>query len=346
MQIIRCKGKGCLGGIFLLVFLAFPSFAQEGREARIYFAEGGDFVLAAGGHRTVYQPDSIGVEGFLLHEGDILQTSPGCFVEIRLISPDIILKAAENTSFSYETDTDGVSLGLSYGRIMLSTGGNGASKEPVRIRPGTSEVVFQQGDIGIDYTIPAGTEIFRKEPLLRVYAFSGFADLIPHIKTPAADGNETGERGPVFPVHEQEIVSLEIQNVLSYVERKPLDQELINYWNRHKPAEALSLPPDLPDSSLADNEAAPGSRRIVSLPPDYGPFFKTNTTKNGFIFAGAALSLLGIGMESFAWYKKFDNRDINGILMNTGYGFFGLGLLSLGAAFFISPKIPVSDGAE
>ncbi|MDR1278517.1 MAG: FecR family protein [Treponema sp.] len=346
MQIIRCKGKGCLGGIFLLVFLVSPSFAQEGGEARVYFAEGGEFVLAAGGHRTVYQPDSIGVDGFLLHQGDILQTGPGGFVEIRLISHAMVLKIAENTSVSYETGKDGVSLGLSYGRIMLSTGGNGASKEPVRVRPGTSEVVFRQGDMGVDYTIPAGTEVARKEPLLRVYVFSGSADLIPHIKTPSADGMEAGERGPVFPVHEREIVSLEILNALSYVERKTLDQEMINYWNRHKPVEALFLPPDLPDSAPADNAAAPGSRRIVTVPPDYGPFFKTNTVKNGFIFAGAALSLLGIGMESLAWYKDFDNQNTNGVLMNTGYGFFGLGLLSLGAAFFISPKIPVSNGAE
>jgi hypothetical protein len=347
MQIVRCKGTGWTAGIFLWAALISPSFAQEGGEARIYFAEGGDFVLAAAGQRTVYPPASIGTDGFPLHEGDILQTGPGSFVEIRLISPGMVLKVAENTSFSYHTGENGVSLGLSYGRIMLSTGGNGASNTPVTIRPGNSEIVFQQGDMGVDYIIQAGWEISRKEPLLRVYVFSGFADLIPHAKTSPAEGKETEERGPVFPVQEREMVSLETQNAFSYVERKSLDQTMINYWNRHKPAGALFLSPDLPDSALAAEPAVPPEqRRVITIPPDYNPFFRTNTIKNGFIFAGAVLSLMGAGMESLAWYKDFDNRDINGILMNTGYGFFGLGLLSLGAALFISPKVPAADGAE
>jgi hypothetical protein len=318
----------------------------------VYFAEGGDFVLAAGGQRTVYRPDSIGEGGFSLHEGDILQTGPGSFVEIRLMPRDMVIKAAENTSLAYHVGGNGVSLDLDYGRIRLSQGEGGEGRgEPVVVRAGTAEFIFRRGDMGLDYMVVEGALVAQRDPVLRAYVFSGAADLIPLATISPEAGASAG--AVVFPISPMEMVALEIKSPLSYVERRPLDSGIINYWNRHKPA-GFSPVADSPAAAHAANAPAveaPAAkdvppRQVLFIPPDYQPFFRTNKIKNGFIVGGTVLFLLGAGMESFAWFMNFDRPETKGILMNTGYGFFGLGLLSLGAALFINPRLPVSDGAE
>jgi hypothetical protein len=344
MQRLRCK----YGWLALsLLWFCGGIQAQEGREARVYFAEGGGFLLASGGQRAVHQAESLEAGGFSLRSGDVLRTDPGTFVEIQLIPQGTVIKAAGNTSLVFNFEETGVILGLAYGRILL-LGGDADATESLSVRPGTAELVFRGGDIGVDYVVQAAGEPSPREPQIRVYAFAGSADLIPREGTAV---QALGRGGAVFPVHAGEMVSLETAGAFSYVERKPLDPELTRYWTRHLPEGRLSLAGETteaspPDPAPAGGEAAARGGRVLFIPPDYQPFFRTNTLKNGFVAAGITFSLIGAGMQGLAWYMQFDNGRTNDILRDTGYGFIGLGVLSLGAALFINPQAPEADGAK
>jgi hypothetical protein len=351
MQTRSCKYGAAV--LCLLLAPCFPGPAQENQEARIYSAGDGDFALANGGLRTIHQSKSLDHEGFPLHDGDILQTGPGTFVEIRLMPRNVIIRAAENTTISYHDHGAALSLGLDYGRILLAEGGDGASGEPVHVRAGTVELVFQTGVAGLDYIVLEAEGIPQRSPALRGYVFSGAATLIP----PA--GILPGE--PALPVNPMEMAILEPDNSLSNIEQKPLSQDIISYWDRHKPP-GISLlagepiPVDPAQAALtaqtadpaavpADGDARQNGRPLL-IPFEYKPFFKINKIKNGFIVGGATLFLLGAGMETLAWYMNSGNRGTNDMLMYTGYGFFGLGFLSLGAGLSFNPRLPEFNGAK
>jgi hypothetical protein len=309
---------------------AFPVLAQEGPEARVYSAEGGEFVLADRGRRTVYRPETLDPEGFMLHNGDIIQTGPETFVEIRLLPRNMIIRTAENTTIIYRTGDAGVSLELEYGRLrLLEREGSG---EPVAVRAGASEFVFRSGDAGIDYMVLAAETAFRREPLLRAYVFSGAADLVPRTKSSPADE-------AVFSIRPMEMAVLETNNSLPYIERGPLDQDIIGYWERRKPP---SFPPPEPAAALAEEAA---SREYApSALPGRQAFVRANRIKNGFIIGGVTLFAVGAGMEGLARRINSGNPGTADILAYTGYGFFGLGLFALGTALFF--PLPESDGSD
>ena len=74
-------GKNILIALIFFICLSVSSFAQE---VQIYFAEGREFSLNSGGERRVYQAEILRTEGLSLRREDILQTSEGSFVEMRL----------------------------------------------------------------------------------------------------------------------------------------------------------------------------------------------------------------------------------------------------------------------
>jgi hypothetical protein len=330
----------------LLFFAGFRSYAQEGGGARVYAAEGGEFVLTAGGQRTVYGADSPGSGGFSLHNGDLIQTGPGSFVEILLSPGGSVLKVAENTSFSYTAaEESGVSLGLSYGRLRLSDGRSGSGGQEVFIRSGTAEVVFRSGDMGVDFIIQTAREYAPGEPVLRAYVFSGSAAIIPLIQSPPA--NRVESFVPRFQINGPEEVSFGMTASLAYMERKPLSGDIIAYWDRHGSAAFPLLTPEEP----ALDTVSPGERPVPAAQtwntPDRNPFIKSNAAKNSFLIAGLSLSFIGAALEETAqsyWNAgNTNNRDLN---RYTGYGFLGLGALCFGAALFFNPHLPVLNAAE
>jgi hypothetical protein len=338
MQTSRCK-YGLLV-LCLLLFFIFPLRAQEGGEARISSVRGGGFALVSGGQMTVHQAEELEAGDFSLLNGDILRTDPETFVEIRLLPRDTLVMAAGNTSLAVFFGENGVSLELAYGRILLLGAGEAGPAEALAVRPGAAEVRVLSGDIGVDYIVPAAGESSWREPHIRVYAFSGSAELMPQA---------AGREGAVFPVLEKELLSLERTSAFSYIERKALGPDFFNYWNRHVPEGRLALPAETAEAAPVPEpeENVPGKGgQVLFVPPDYKPLLRTNTVKNGFIAAGMTFSLIGAGMQSLALYMSFDNGATNNILRDTGYGFIGLGVLSLGAALFINPKAPESDGPK
>jgi hypothetical protein len=350
MQTMPCKYRR-ITGFCLLFFIGFRSYAQEGGGARVYAAEGGEFVLTAGGQRTVYGAESLGPGGFSLHNGDVIQTGPESFVEILLNSGERVLKIAENTFFSYNVTGEGaVSLGLSYGRLRLADGKSGIGGTEVFIRSGTAEAVFRGGDIGVDYIVRTARERTSPEPVLRVYVFSGSAGLIPLVWNSPADHREITV--PRFQVNALEEVSVEITASLSYIERKPLNRDIIVYWDRHTSAAFSPLSPEDPAPSsealsAGETQVQPPAGQTWAMSPEYNPFIKSAAAKNSLLIAGLSLSFIGAGLEGAA-QSSWNTGNTNNQNLNryTGYGFLGLGALCFVAALFVHPVLPVPNAAE
>ncbi|MDR2259100.1 MAG: hypothetical protein LBE14_08145 [Treponema sp.] len=322
--------------------MAFRLYAQEGGGARVYMAEGGEFVLIAGGQRTAYRADSLVSGGFSLHTGDIIQTGPETFVEILLSPGGRVLKVAENTSFSYTiTGEAQVSLGLSYGRLRIAEGETGFGGQEVFIRSESAEVAFRGGDMGVDYIAWIARGNAPAKPLLRVYVFSGSADVFPLVRGSPADQPETTV--PRFQVNALEEFTIELTAPLSYVERKPLGGDIAVYWNRHASAAFPLLSPEqpVPPSEAVSAGETPAPAQTWGVSPGDNPFIRSNTVKNGFLIAGLSLFLTGAVLEGLA--GNMDNQDL---YRYTGYGVLGLGALCFGAALFINPELPVSNAAE
>jgi hypothetical protein len=354
----------CKYGI-AVVFLFFAALCF-GQDIQIVHAEGGEFAFTSQGRRSVYQPGA-GLENTGLHREDIIQTGPGSFVELRVNPGGGKIKIAENTSLVYNgagIENGSISFSILYGRMRLSTAGTWPMGEgsAVFIQSGNAEAVFRRGDAGVDFIVnTAESYLTRGEPVLRVYAFSGNAELIPTAR-PTASGI-----APRFQVHEQETVSIEILNPLSYIERRPLDESIIDYWNRHNfsgGAPLLSLkrpevsapppPPPPPPQEAPPPPAEPAEPQVIEKTvieyrsPDYSHFFTVNRVKNAFILTGSVFLLGGVAMQSVSSYRLngIDDRTAE-ILWNYGYAPLGLGLLFLGGAAVINPRTPPeSDAAK
>jgi hypothetical protein len=367
MQTEACKYR--IIGFAFLIFLGGACFAQE---IQVFHAEGGDFAYTSGGRRVMYQSERLGREFLSLNREDIIQTGPDSFVEIRINPGGTRIKIAENTSLVCKgpgAESGSLVFSILYGRIRLSTVGYWPAGEggAVFIQSGTAEVVFRSGDTGVDFIVnPAESYLSRGEPVLKVYLFSGTAELIPSMRPdgPAAV--------PRIRLHQPESLSIEVVNPLSYIERKPLEQAIVDYWNRYNFSDGgpllsikmseLSVPassagassavPRLPETPAAESPAAesPAEPEVVERTviqyrsPDYSSFNRALKVKNSFILTGGILMLGGIVLQSIGAYHPVDRTA--DILRNYGYAPLGLGLFFLGGAFLTNPKLPESDASK
>ncbi|MDR1319274.1 MAG: FecR family protein [Treponema sp.] len=369
MQTEPCKYR--IIGFAFLFLLGGLCFAQE---IQVFHAEGGDFAYTSGGRRVMYQPERLGREILSLNREDIIQTGPGSFVEIRINPGGTRIKVAENTSLvcgGGGSESGSLVFSILYGRVRLSTAGYWPAGEggAVFIRSGTAEVVFRSGDAGIDFVVsPEETHFSRGEPVFRVYLFSGTTELIPSVRP------EDPAAAPRFLLRQPESLAVETMNPLSYLERKPLEQTIVDYWNRHNFSDGgplLSIgvpelsapPPPVSRYDSADREASPAvppppadaapaedgpdEKTVIRYRnPDYG-FFGASKVKNSFILTGGILTLGGIVMQTISSYHSggLDDRTAE-ILRNYGYFPLSLGFFFLGGGLLINPKPPESDAAK
>jgi hypothetical protein len=334
-------------GFFLLTALIPPCFSQE---AQVFYAEGGEFAYSSGGQRFIYQGNTLDAAGISLNREDILQTGPGSFVEIRLIPEGTRIKLAENTSLVCNgpgTEGGSMSFSLLYGRIRLSTRGSWPAGESgaVFIQSGNAETIFRRGDAGIDFLVNiSGTSLTRGEPILRVYGFSGIAEVVPVL-----NGTPSGQWSAArFQVPEKEVLSIEILNSFSYLERKPFEEDIARYWNRHDFSGGSSSIA-LREPSQPEPQAAPQiiERTLIEyVKPDYRPFKRVNRVKNAFIITGTVFVLGGAAMHGMSFYYNDLDDRVRDMLKHYGYGPLSLGVFFLTSSLFINPKIPETDAAE
>jgi hypothetical protein len=332
-------------------------FAQEssgdGSGARVYHAEGADFILTTGEQRYIHRPGSLGEAGLVLNSRDMIQTGADSFVEIQLIPGGTVIKAAENTSFVFNgPGRDGASMSftLLYGRIRVIRG-PGEGNRDVMVQAPNAAVFIRRGDIGMDYILRPGLSLTGSgvtTPLLRTFGFSGTADLVPLV-IGERNGSAGGEAA-FIRVSEGETLALEVFSGLSFTERKALERDIVEYWIRNdfKGTPPLKIPDTL--SALASHrslEPSEPANQIQYTLPDYSAIKKLRQVKNGGIAAGILFSIVGIGIQSFGAYqmRAGNNKDSARLLINTGYGPLGLGIVTLMMTLAVNSSNPAEYGA-
>ncbi|MDR1655799.1 MAG: FecR family protein [Treponema sp.] len=312
-------------GLFFYLFLPLFLPAQDlfVPEARIFYAEGVDFVLSSRGQRTVYQGENLGDGSLLLNSGDIVQTGADSRLEIQFSPSGTVVKLGENTSLLF---IDTRSLGLLYGRLRIVSVNEA---DPVNIEAGFAALSIKNSDAGIDYSIERG----ELKPMLRSYCFHGSAGM-----------TISGQPGPTLK--EMELVSVELRPSTTWIEKRPLEEEIVAYWNQNR----FSGTPAIPLSEQAAEvlqSPAEISRRdtdpiTITVPPDYTPFFRKNRLKNILSGIGLFSAFGGLGVQAYGMYKHFSEgyseQNLRLITYSTIPVAAGLGLI-LGS-LFVNPKEP------
>jgi len=333
------------------------------------FSVGGEYMLTSGAYRSVHKEGSLNAGALSLRRNDILQTGPGCFVELYLEPDGTRINMVENTSLVYKgpgRETLSVSFEMMYGRMRVSNVGimehEGVSS--VFVKAGEAEAVFRRGDAAIDFIVNSEiAHMTQAEPLLTVYNFSGGAELRPTSwMTNAANG--TKESMPGFAAHEYESLTMETADSRAYIVRKPLDDGIIHYWNRNNfTGRAPLLTPryvaSVPVDTQSDGSETPQVReRIVYYPqsppqiieyiyPD-NPFHKRLfRAKNFLLSTGMIFTLGGVGMQiaGAAGVPSLDANS-NKMLFNFGYVPLVIGLIFNGAALVINPQNMEKNGSN
>jgi hypothetical protein len=371
--IFLCKKQFRRLAFFCLLavrFAAANGFAQNSAdsvEAKLYYAEGADFVITSRGQRIVYQADNPG--DFVLGKADMIQTGAEGTLEISLVpsnaGPDagILVKIADNTTFAFngiEEKTGTISLKVFYGRIRVKTR-DGASQQ-VLVQAGNGNVYFQKGDFGLDFVIHPDTTLtgaVYNQPYLRFYAFSGSGSLgIVNADTPI----------PRVQVAENETVSLALFTPLSLVQRNPIDAESINFWekNNFRDTQDIAVIPaptaqtDVAASGLAGETdvAAPDSAEL-STPADpiqieyikYDPLTsmkkpakvvdpkaRAEWLRNILLYSGQVVLGTGILAEYAAGgLTLFGDKQNAKLVSNLGFISIGVGVAAI-ATYFVLPR--------
>jgi hypothetical protein len=306
----------CKYAVFLALALlsVLPSFAQE-REIQLLKVSGGELMVSDGEKQSLYQPESISPEGLALHRGNMLQTGAGSFAELRI--GGITLLVAENTSVAFRGDF----LEFIYGRLRLYGSGTAFT-----VRTAAADLVFEDGDTGLDYAY----ETFRagfSEPVLRVYGFSGEKELVLRGDRASAPGYKIAETG---------MLSLRYTAAHSYAERGELGEDIINYWNQYGGGPRLSLP-------VKEVEKNEPEIQIRYETPDFSPYKAQARFKNASILTGTLFVFLGGAVTAFGHYgpKQITGR-YNNAINAAGYSSIGLGAFVLFGSMLINPQYPAA----
>ena len=361
---------GYVNRLFCLILFFNLAVVLYSQQAQITFSSGNEFTLSSGGFRINYYAGSTDAKTISLQKNDILQTSSNTFVELRLEPGGTRIKIAENTSLvclGQEYGDMTLSFSLLYGRIRISTEGlwQYGGGNTVFIQAGKAETIFYRGDAGIDYIIrPGVSNLSRGEPVLTVYNFSGATILRP-LSWLLSNASAQG-----FQANEYESLSMEIVDSLSYIERKPMEYGIINYWNRNNFSGGTALPVPRQQAAAAqqyyETVPAPPQNYIDQTPviierieyvypevppsiikhvyPDNPLHKRLFRIKNCLISTGMFFTVAGISMQIAGNYgiPKLD-KETNKLIANLGYLPFSLGLIFSGASLVINPRNVVED---
>ncbi|MDR0586147.1 MAG: hypothetical protein LBG26_02805 [Treponema sp.] len=316
--------------VFLFMFLGKGLWAQQASQWRFYYASGEVSLYSADG-------SPIPAGEVFLEYGDMVQTAGGG-AELQLMFDGVsradytLLKLGENTSIRIGGEKSGSpSIELLYGRLRLVSGT--VSDRIVSVTGGPSQTEFKDADAGIDYLVSSRTSASSR-PVLMVHMFRGSGELIP-LRESLLDISR-------LPLRDGQTMTAEFNAPFSYVERRNLDADIVNYWNSRgfSAAAPLAIPGPRTESVFQAEEDTGISFAVETR--DLEPA-KDNTAvflRNKKIGIGIGLFFIvaGIGMQGLSaggndlFGDGFLSRDARTFLSAGAYSSMGLGsalLLSL-----------------
>ncbi|MDR1216039.1 MAG: hypothetical protein LBK25_05090 [Treponema sp.] len=302
--------------LFLLLAVSLP--AQE--EARLFFAQGMDFVVTtADGRRTIYQTENM--HEILLGMEDMVQTGSDSTAEIRMSPSGVLIKILESTSLVYNGDT----LEIIYGRIRVKIPED--ARKGLFVQANTILVYMAKGDMGFDFVLDPATALEYGQSL--------------SVYTLAEKGRLKFENIPELQINEHEIVLISTFPEASLVERRPLNANSSTYWNEtnFKDAEPLSVPQR--EVVVLPSEQAPVIQGPLYGAEEYAAFRNKMKWKNTGFIVGSLLLTLGAASEVVSNYVfRQGNRSTSDIFTYVGYGFIFTGLAAVITAAATNPSLP------
>jgi hypothetical protein len=189
---------------------------------------------------------------------------------------------------------------------------------------------MREGDMGLDFEIPPGSS----RHVFRVHGFSGSGELIPLVQEGFADITR-------LPVGSGESLILEFHTPFSYVERRPLTEDLVQFWNARAfstgDSAALPVPKGSAALSMPELESSPAigplDQTLLS-PPRNQVKRKNPGIATGLLLVAAGTAMNGLGVFGTDLFDK-KTRDI---LIYSGYAPMGLGSLILLITLCYNPK--------
>jgi hypothetical protein len=330
---------------FITAYILIPgAAAQENFEGRIFYAHGTEFILFREGMGEIYGPGALNSSEISLGNGDIIQTGPESFLEFQFLPDGTGIKVAENTYIQINWQVDGLPvITISYGSIRVVTGLQ-APSPALYVQGGDGIAGVQNGDFCFDYMIASFDSQSDGiiEPRFQMYGFRGLSEVA--IANTAGMESSSQSDWPGILVNEGESVSLEVNASLAMVERKPLDREVIGYWERNNFRGTPPLP--LPDTTLAAGTGAKASRaqQVPASEPKYdftASQRRLTLIKNILIISGLTLTVTGVAAQAIG-YAVLNPTDPALAQKQVNFGFIpvGIGISAIIAALFFNPAFP------
>jgi hypothetical protein len=304
---------------WLFLLLAMGLSAQE--DARLFFAQGTDFVLTTSeGRRAVYKTEDL--QELPIGKGDMVQTGADSSTEIRVSSSGVLIKVLENTSLIYDGDT----LEIIYGRIRVKIPED--EQKGLFIQANTILVYVAKGDMGFDFIIDPDSMLEIGQQSLCIYTLS-------------EKGRLKFENIPELQINEHEMFLVNTFPRASLVERRPLNATSADYWNERnfRDAEPTSLPQE--NVIALPSDIAPIIQGALYGAKEYASFKSKMRWKNAGFIVGSIFLTLGAASEVASnYFFQNDDRAKSDIFTYVGYGLIGTGLVTVIISAIVNPSLP------
>lgn len=223
------KGKKRLLSI-LLIFVCLLSVKAQTAWGKIVFAEGSSFSLIRAGKVQKVDLKTMNVYDLNLQSGDIIQTMPGCFIELYIYSAKASIQISENTSFRCDSsglDNEQTTGELYYGRVRakvakLSSSGSFRLNSP-------SLVAGVRGtDFGVE-VISVKKSSSEQTVSSQVFCFEGA------VEVSSVQKNEEIEPVVIYQgeMAVQNLVSFDGKTTKQVIEKKQIDSVITDYWTNY-----------------------------------------------------------------------------------------------------------------
>jgi hypothetical protein len=299
-------------------------YAQSEKKVVIVSAHGGPFVLVRdNGVRQSYNPVDVTTgNGITLKNLDMIQTTPGVFVEVRVLPGTMTVYIAESSSVVFE-DIGGYSstqvISLLYGRIRVD---QQDEAETTIVKSGVSITEIQKGSINIDYIVNSSEAGYRSQPLLYVSAMSGSAVLVPSTLSPTPGR---------IKINRNETLSFDALE--NKTEKTTINKEIPIYWADNTTESNMGLA-GTDTTSLTPENMFDGSGILTLPPPQTADAESVARLKTGGIITGLVFMLAGVVLQTTIHYM-YDSieKETADIAYYSGFLPIGMGAFILIASY-------------
>lgn len=292
--------------------------------ATIVYAEGKQFSVIRAGKPKSYSAEGPEAVGLAVQRGDILQTSPGTYLEILIHPISASVQLAENTSFKCDADESGTqSKGeLYYGRVRAKVAKLTGSSTYKITSP--SLVAGVRGtDFGCDHiyirpsapgagpdAVPASAPANASESSVmnRVFCFEGSVLVVP-----AADPEKQTVMigGGEMIENTAPTVAAGIEKPFTLV-KAPVSQEVNNFW---KEREFRSVPDETVSEPIVEEQILTEEEKQVIEK-------EIKRERNHKVrLAGSVALLLAGSLVAGVAYPEYQDEGMNdSVMANVGFG--------------------------